>query len=78
MNCKAGNAVGGSVDFTVTISVTEIAYTNNKSLNFNGTTSFLQGNPVNVTALERATNGDAQLGLYQCGLSLALIQLTKH
>ena len=58
VNCKAGNAVGGSVDFTVTISVTEIAYTNNKSLNFNGTTSFLQGNPVNVTALERATNGD--------------------
>ena len=58
VNCKAGNAVGGTVDFTVTISVTEIAYTNNKSLNFNGTTSFLQGNPVNVTALERATNGD--------------------
>ena len=58
VNCKAGNAVGGSVDFTVTISVTEIAYTNNKSLNFNGSTSFLQGNPTNVTALERATNGD--------------------
>ena len=58
VNCKAGNAVGGTVDFTVTISVTEIAYTNNKSLNFNGSTSFLQGNPVNVTALERATNGD--------------------
>ena len=58
VNCKAGNAVGGSVDFTVTISVTEIAYTNNKSLNFNGSTSFLQGNPANMNAMDRASNGD--------------------
>ena len=58
VNCKAGNAIGGTVDFTVTVSVTEIAYTNNKSINFNGTSSYLQGNPVNMNALERASNGD--------------------
>jgi len=32
VNCKAGNAVGGTVDFTVTVTVAEIAYTNSKSL----------------------------------------------
>ena len=58
VNCKGGNAVGGTVDFTVTITVSEIAYTNNKSLNFNGSTSFLQGNPVNMNAMDRASNGD--------------------
>ena len=58
VNCKAGNAIGGTVDFTVTISVTEIAYTNSKSLNFNGSSNWLQGNPVNMNALERASNGD--------------------
>jgi hypothetical protein len=58
VNCKAGNAIGGTVDFTVTVTVDEIAYTNNKSLNFNGTSSLLQGNPTLVTALDRATNGD--------------------
>ena len=59
VNCKAGNAIGGTVDFTVTVSVLEDAsYTNTKSINFNGSTSFFQGNPVNVNALERATNGD--------------------
>jgi len=58
VNCKAGNAVGGTVNFTVTITIAQVAYTNNKSLNLNGTNSFLQGNPVNLTALERASNGD--------------------
>lgn len=58
VNCKAGNAIGGTVEFTVTISVTELAYTNNKSIDFDGSTNWLQGNPVNMTALERATNGD--------------------
>ena len=58
VNCKGGNAVGGTVDFTVTVTVSEIAYTNNKSLNFNGSTSFLQGNPVNMNAMDRASNGD--------------------
>ena len=58
VNCKAGNAIGGTVDFTVTITVDEVAYTNSKSLNFNGSTSYMQGNPVNMNALERATNGD--------------------
>jgi hypothetical protein len=58
VNCKAGNAIGGTVEFTVTISVTEVAYTNNKSIDFNGSTTYLQGNPVNMTAMERASNGD--------------------
>ena len=58
VNCKAGNAIGGTVDFTVTVTVAQVAYTNNKSLNFNGTSSYLQGNPVNMNALERASNGD--------------------
>jgi len=58
VNCKAGNAIGGTVDFTVTISVTEIAYTNNKSIDFNGSTTYLQGNPVLMNAMDRASNGD--------------------
>jgi len=59
VNCKAGNAIGGTVDFAVTVNVAEDAsYTNTKSLSFDGTSSYLQGNPVNINALERATNGD--------------------
>jgi hypothetical protein len=58
VNCKAGNAIGGTVDFTVTVSVTELAYTNSKSLNLDQSTNWLQGNPVNINSLERATNGD--------------------
>ena len=58
INCKAGNAIGGITNFTVTINVTEAAYTNSKSLSLDGATNWLQGNPVNMTALERATNGD--------------------
>ena len=58
VNCKAGNAIGGTVDFTVTVTVAQVSYTNSNSLSFNGTTSFLQGNPVNMTALERTSNGD--------------------
>jgi hypothetical protein len=58
INCKAANAIGGITNFTVTVTVTQAAYTNSKSLSFDGTTEWLQGNPVNMTALERATNGD--------------------
>jgi len=58
INCKAANAIGGITNFTVTINVTLPAYTNTKSLNLDGSTNWLQGNPVNMTALERATNGD--------------------
>ena len=58
VNCKAGNAIGGHVDFTVTVTVAEVAYTNSKSISFNGTSSLLQGNPTQVTALDRASNGD--------------------
>ena len=58
VNCKAGNAIGGTIDFTVTVTVAQVAYTNNKSLNFNGSTSYLQGNPVNMNAMDRASNGD--------------------
>ena len=58
INCKAANAIGGITNFTVTVNVTEVAYTNTKSLDFDGSSTWLQGNPVNMTALERATNGD--------------------
>ena len=58
VNCKAGNAIGGHIDFTVTVTVAEIAYTNSKSLSLDGASNWLQGNPVNMTALERASNGD--------------------
>jgi hypothetical protein len=59
VNCKAGNAVGGTVNFTVTVTVVDVVtYTNTKSISFNGTSSLLQGNPTLVTALDRATNGD--------------------
>jgi len=58
INCKAANAIGGITNFTVTINVTVPTYTNTKSLSLDGSTNWLQGNPVNMTALERATNGD--------------------
>ena len=58
INCKAANAIGGITNFTVTVNVTEVVYTNSKSLSLDGSTNWLQGNPVNMTALERATNGD--------------------
>ena len=58
VNCKAGNAIGGTVDFTVTVTVAEVAYTNSKSLSLNGTSQWLQGNPTVMNALDRATNGD--------------------
>ena len=59
VNCKAGNAIGGTVDFTVTVTVTQVAYTNNKSLNFpsGNTTAYLQGNHQNVPSLQRTGNG---------------------
>ncbi len=58
INCKAANAIGGITNFTVTINVTQAAYTNSKSLDLDGSTNWLQGNPISMTALERATNGD--------------------
>jgi len=60
VTCKAGNAIGGSVDFTVTVSITEAAasYTNSKSLQFNGSSTFLQGNATLMNSMDRVTNGD--------------------
>jgi len=59
VNCKGGNAIGGTVEFTVTVTVLDVAsYTNTKSVNFNGSSSFFQGNPVNMNAMDRASNGD--------------------
>ena len=58
VNCKAGNAVGGTVDFTVTVTVLDVAsYTNTKSLQFGNSSTKLSGNASNVTALQRASNG---------------------
>ena len=58
VNCKAGNAVGGTVDFTVTVTVSQAAYTNSKSLSLNGSSNFLQGNPTVMNAMDRGSNGD--------------------
>ena len=58
VNCKAGNAIGGTVEFTVTVTVTEIAYTNSKSIKYpSASNAFLQGPHANVTALQRTGNG---------------------
>ena len=56
VNCKAGNAVGGTVDFTVTFTVAESTHTNSKSLSFDGSTAFLQGNATLMDSLDRASN----------------------
>ena len=59
VNCKAGNAIGGSVDFTVTVTITATLAANTTSLQYpsNNSSSVLTGNPANVTALQRAANG---------------------
>ena len=58
VNCKAGNAIGGTVNFTVTVTVAEIAYTNSKSLKFsNSSSAYLTGNHSLVSSLQRAANG---------------------
>ena len=58
VNCKAGNAIGGTIEFTVTVTVISYASTNTKSLRFpNGSSAYLNGNAANVTALQRAANG---------------------
>ena len=60
VNCKAGNAVGGHVSFTVTVTVAQdsSAYSNSKSLQFDGTSTFLQGDATVMNAMDRASNGD--------------------
>ena len=58
MNCKAGNAIGGTVNFTVTVTVAQVSYTNSKSLKFsNNSTAYLNGNHALVTSLQRTGNG---------------------
>ena len=58
VNCKAGNAVGGTTNFIVTINVLEDSYTNTKSLRFqSGSNAYLTGLATNVPALSRAANG---------------------
>lgn len=58
INCKAANAIGGITPFVVTVNVTEVAYTNSKSLSFNGTSNYLNGNATVMNAMDRASNGD--------------------
>ena len=58
INCKAANAIGGVVNFQVTLNVQEITYTNTKSLKFrDGASSYLGGNAALITSLERSANG---------------------
>ena len=58
VNMKAGNVLGGVVNFQVTLEVIEPVYTNTKSLLFrDGVNSYLGGNAALVSALERSGNG---------------------
>tara|TARA_R110000765_G_scaffold93781_3_gene176753 strand:- start:1429 stop:5790 length:4362 start_codon:yes stop_codon:yes gene_type:complete len=58
VNCKAGNAVGGSVDFIVTVTVASYASTNTKSLKFpSSSNAYLNGNHALVPSLQRTGNG---------------------
>ena len=57
VNCKAGNAIGGTVDFTVTITITEVTSSNSLLFPASNTAAFLTANASNVTALQRAANG---------------------
>jgi hypothetical protein len=59
VNCKAGNAIGGTVEFAVTVGVLDDGvYSNTKSLSLDGSTNWLQGNPTLMNAMDRASNGD--------------------
>ena len=69
VNCKAGNAIGGSTEFSVTVTVTSYASSNTKSLQFtNGNSTLLQGNPSNVTALQRVANGSGSSDAWSISL----------
>jgi len=58
IQCSAANAKGGSTEFTITLNVQEITYTNTKSLFFeDGVSSYLGGNAALITSLERSGNG---------------------
>ena len=57
VNCKAGNAIGGTIDFTVTITITQAAGGNALQFPASNTAAFLTGNASNVAALQRAGNG---------------------
>ena len=58
VNCKAGNAIGGTIDFTITVTVTSYASTNTKSLKFpSSSNAYLNGNHALVPSLQRTGNG---------------------
>ena len=57
VNCKAGNAIGGTIDFTVTVEITEVTGGNALQFPANNTAAFLTGNASNVSALQRSGNG---------------------
>jgi len=57
VNCKAGNAIGGTVNFLVTVTVASYASTNTQSLQFGNAGSYLQGSASNISALQRTGNG---------------------
>ena len=58
INCKAGNAIGGIVNFTVTLNVAEIVYTNSKSLKFSANSNaYLAGPHATANSMARSGNG---------------------
>ena len=57
VNAKAGNAIGGTVDFVLTVSVVSYGSTNTKSLQFGGGSKFLQAPASGVAgALARSSS----------------------
>ena len=52
--CKAGNAIGGITNFNVTLNVTDSG--NTKSLQFDGSSTFLQGNATLMDVMDRNSN----------------------
>ena len=57
VNCKAGNAIGGTIDFTVTVGITEVTGGNALQFPASNTAAFLTGNASNISALQRSGNG---------------------
>lgn len=69
INCKAANVIGGTTSFQITLSVSELTYTNTKSLKFTtGNSSYLTANASNVTALQRSANGTGAADAWTIGM----------
>jgi hypothetical protein len=81
INATASNSSSSRLEeFTITINVQEVAYTNSKSLSFpaGNTTRYLSGNPANVTALQRASDGSGAGDAWSIGVWLKMDTLSTN